>query len=64
MSFLSISNLKKAYESLGEEITRTFDSSSAGMEGGQEEDQSEAQVRVRCNTKRSVLCFRSLTGEG
>lgn len=33
MSFLSFSGLKKAYNSLGEEITRTFDSSQT--EGGQ-----------------------------
>lgn len=33
MSFLSLSGLKKAYNSLGEEITRTFDSSQT--EGGQ-----------------------------
>ena len=54
MSFLSISNLKKAYESLGEEITRTFDSSNAGTEGGQGEDQSETQVGVRCVTRGRV----------
>ena len=34
MSFLSMSGLKKVYESLGEEITRSFDSSQIEAEAG------------------------------
>ena len=35
MSLLSISGLKKAYESLGEEISRSFDSSQSGTVGSE-----------------------------
>lgn len=57
MSLFSMSGLKKAYESIGEEITRTFDSSSAGTEGREEEEHTEAQVGVRCSARRNVYMF-------